>query len=482
MTFHPETNRVDELYARVGRAVQQWMDSEQVDALSPRLTWQAKLQGPVPPMGIGADATIDELVDFVIPGGERLTSAAAWGWITCGPTSVPSAVLATQSLVNPQRQTMTSFGHLEELSLEWLAQLCQLPPHMKGVYSSGGSTANLVALGAARQWALEQAGLDAAADGLDGRKLAVYTSTQAHHTVHRSVAVLGMGRSVVRPIPTDGRLRMDPTALQEALRQDQREGVLPVAVVAAAGTTNTGAIDPLRECGELAKEFGAWFHVDGAYGLPGILDERVAPLYDGLELADSTITDPHKWLGAPVGVAATFVRDRGILHRAFTQGHADYLEGSFDTDDVQVSLDSMGVPYFDFGVELSAPARGAMVWAILREIGVEGVRARVVADNDFARHVAQRAHEHPRLEVLAEPVLSICGFRYVPTDIERADEVNQQILRRLARETQIVVSSTLVDGSFVLRPCFINARTELKHVDEFVDHVISFGDELSAIA
>ena len=211
---------------------------------------------------------------------------------------------------------------------------------------------------------------------------------------------------------------MDLGALAAALDRDTRAGILPVAVVAAAGTTNTGAIDPLRGAGDLAHAHGAWFHVDGAYGLPGILDDRVAPLYDGLELADSAITDPHKWLGAPVGVAATFVRDRAILHRAFTQEPADYLEGAFSADDVQSTLDSMGIPYFDFGVELSAPPRGVMVWAILRELGVEGLRARIVADNDFARHVAARAHEHPRLEVLAEPVLSICGFRY-RTDADR---------------------------------------------------------------
>ena len=267
---------------------------------------------------------------------------------------------------------------------------------MKGVYSSGGSTANLIALGAARQWALEQAGWTRRRRGLDGRRLAIYTSTQAHHTVQRSVAVLGIGREHVRPIPTDRLQRMDLAALEAALRADRDDGVLPVAVVAAAGTTNTGAIDPLRGAGELAHEFGAWFHVDGAYGLPGILDERVAPLYDGLELADSAIADPHKWLGAPVGIAATFVRDRAILHRAFTQEPADYLEGAFADDDVQVSLDSMGVPYFDFAVELSAPPRGVMVWAILREIGLEGLRQRVVDDNDFARQVATRAHAHPQ--------------------------------------------------------------------------------------
>ena len=125
---------------------------------------------------------------------------------------------------------------------------------------------------------------------------------------------------------------------------------------------------------------------------------------------------PHKWLNAPTGIAATFVRDRSILYRAFTQEAADYLEGAFSPDDVQVSLDSMGVPYFDFGVELSSPVRGVLVWSILRELGADGVRARVVQDNDFARHVAARAQEHPRLELLLDPVLSICVFRYVPED------------------------------------------------------------------
>ena len=478
--FSPAVGDFGRYFAQVGDAVDAWLAGEKLDALVNPSGWQSRLAGPVPREGIGADATIQEYLDDVLPNGIRLASPVSWGWITTGPTTVPTAVSAATMVIAPQRQTMSALNHLEELSLEWLAQLCGLGAHMKGVYSSGGSTANLVALGAARQWAYERAGLDPGAEGLDGRRPAVYTSTQAHHTIHRSAAVLGLGRANVRSIPTDRLLRMDLGALEDALRRDRADGVLPVAVVAAAGTTNTGAIDPLRGAGELAREYGAWFHVDGAYGLPGILDERVAALYDGLELADSAITDPHKWLGAPVGIAATFVRDRAVLHRAFTQEPADYLEGAFADGDVQVSLDSMGVPYFDFGVELSAPPRGVMVWAILRELGVEGLRRRVVADNDFARHVAARAHQHPRLEVLAEPVLSICGFRYVGAGAHDVDEVNRQILRRLARETQIVVSSTLVDGAFVLRPCFINARTSLADVDAFVDTVVRFGDELTA--
>ncbi len=120
-----------------------------------------------------------------------------------------------------------------------------------------------------------------------------------------------------------------------------------------------------------------------------------------------------------------------------------------------------------------------MVWAILRELGVAGMRRRIVTDNDFARHVAERAHADPRLEVLAEPVLSICGFRYRTDGDHDWDAVNRQILRRLARETPVVVSSTLVGGSFVLRPCFINSRTALSDVDAFIDSVLQFGDELT---
>ena len=451
-----------------------------VDPLRSDVDWRALLAGPVPQRGVGYDATLQTYLDVVLTNGSRMTSPQSWGWITTGPTTLPTVVAAAGMVAAPQRQTMTAYHFLEDLSLDWLAQVCQLDPHMKGVYSSGGSTANLVALGAARQWALEQVGLDPADQ----------VSTDVH------------SRSTPRRRPTtpctDRRARLASVAAMSARFQstsvcgwtsarcvqsmavDRERGVLPLAVVAAAGTTNTGAIDPIREAGELAKEFGAWYHVDGAYGLPGILDERVTALYDGLELADSAIVDPHKWLGAPVGIAATFVRDRAILHRAFTQEPADYLEGAFASDDVQVSLDDMGVPYFDFGVELSAPSRGVQVWAILTELGVDGLRQRVVDDNNFARQVARRAHADPRLEVVAAPVLSICGFRY-RTDAELDwNNINSEILRRLARETSIVVSSTVVRDEFVLRPCFINSRTTPADVDDFVNRVLEFGDEESA--
>jgi len=276
---------------------------------------------------------------------------------------------------------------------------------------------------------------------------------------------------------------MRSDALLEAVRSDHQLGSMQMAIVANAGTTNTGAIDPLQAIGEIAREFGIWFHVDGAYGLPGILDKRIRPLYRGLELADSVIVDPHKWLGAAVGIAATFVRDRQLLYRSFTQEPADYLEGTnqqeADAPERFVhSLDDFGVPYFDYGVELSAPSRGAIVWALIREIGVQGMAQRIQRHNDMAKWIATVAKEHPNLELLLEPTLSICCFRYVGPGIADLDAFNRRLHRCLIHENENMPSTTLVNGKLALRPCFIGARSHQAHAEALVSDVLRIGDRL----
>lgn len=359
---------------------------------------------------------------------------------------------------------------------------------MQGVYSSGGSVANLLALGAARQSAFERLGVDPAADGVH-RATAIYASTESHHTIQRSAGVLGLGRHAVRAVPCDRAGRMQVPALARILDEDRRRGVLPIAIVANAGTTNTGAIDPLATIGRIAHDRGVWLHVDGAYGLPGRLDERVAPLFEGLERADSVIVDPHKWLGAAVGVAATFVRDREVLRRAFTQEPAAYLEGSMHGngngagDDagarIEHSLDDFGVPYHDYGVELSAPPRGVVVWALLREIGADGLAQRVRRHNDMARLVAHEAAAHPDLQLMRQPTLSICCFRYVSARVADLDRLNRLLHRRLLRENRIMPSTTRVDGYLALRPCFVGARTTAAQARQLVADVLRIGAALS---
>jgi aromatic-L-amino-acid decarboxylase len=477
-----ETRRMQALLSRMGAALDGFLRFEHPDALHPGQTWRARLDQPLPLHGVGIEQVTDELIHDLIPNGSPVPRPGFSAFITTGGTTAATLAMTAASVASPQRYMITAFNFIEEISLRWLAQMHGIAA-FGGVYSSGGSVANLLALGAARQSAFERAGRDVAAEGVD-RPAAIYTTQEAHHTVQRAAGVLGLGRRAVRPVACDASGRMDVDGLRRALAADRGAGVLPVAIVANAGTTNTGAIDPLDAIAAVAREHGVWLHVDGAYGLPGILDERKAALYRGLEDADSVIVDPHKWLGASVGVAATFVRDRELLRRAFTQEPADYLEGSVaqetaDAPAVEHSMDDFGIPYFDYGVELSAPCRGVVVWALLREIGVEGMRARIRRHNDMAAQVAARARAHPNLELLLEPTLSICCFRYVAAGVTDLDRLNRQLHRRLVRENRNLPSTTRVNGRLALRPCFVGARTEMSHADALVDDVLRLGAEVA---
>ncbi len=478
-----EVGNLQDLLSRVGAGLDEFLRFEHSDAFERQDSWKAALDTPLPEHGVGIDVVIRELVESIIPNGSQIAKPGYTGYITTGGTSASTLATAAASIASPQRHTMTAFTLIEELSLDWLAQMFGLGD-MKGIYSSGGSVANLVALGGARQSAFEKSGYDPARDGVN-RAVSVYASSECHHTIQRAGGVLGIGRRAIKSIACDDQGRMRVDALQAAIDRDLRDDILPMAIVANAGTTNTGAIDPLKSIGLLAREHGIWLHVDGAYGLPGILDQRLSHLYEGLELVDSVIVDPHKWLGASVGVAATFVHDRDLLERAFTQEPADYLEGSvddIDTANVQLehSMDTFGIPYFDYGVELSAPCRGIVVWALIREIGVEGMRARIVRHNDMAQELAEFCKQHSNLELFLEPTLSVCCFRYLSTQIADLDQLNQKIHRRLVRENKYMPSTTRINGQLALRPCFLGARTDHSQVDGLLQAVVRIGDDLVA--
>jgi len=472
-----ECGKLQQLLNQLGADLDHFLRFEHDDALRHADDWKALLEQTVPVQGAGTDRVMRDIGQVLVPNGAQISHPGFSSFITTGPASIGVLASVAGAVASPQRISLTAFNYLEELSLQWLADMFGLPDGMRGVYSSGGSVANLVALGAARQWACEQRGIDPARDGIQ-QPCRIYATQASHRTIQRAAGVLGMGRAAVIEVASDATGRMLPDSLQGRLAADSGRDGVPVAVVANAGTTSTGAIDPLRELGEIARQHGLWLHVDGAYGLPGILDPQASHLYDGLELADSVIVDPHKWLGAPVGIGATFVRDRDLLNRAFMQGESDYLEGSFTTEQAQHSLDSLGIPYADFGVELSAPARGAVVWALLREIGVSGLRERVCRHNAMARRVAERATAHPRLQLLQQPTLSICCFRYVNTSVQDLDDLNRRIHRKLVRNGHNMPSTAVVNGAFAIRPCFVGARTGWEQADALVDEVIATGDSL----
>lgn len=477
-----EIGRLAETLQRLLPDLDRFMAGDGPDlAVADRAAWIAALDRPLPARGAGLEVVADELARWVIPYGLRTPEPGFMAYIIGRATTATLASGVAAQVAGHFRYFLTSFSFLEELSLRWLAELCRIPSDTFGVYSSGGSTANLLAIGAARQSAFERIGHDVAADGLPpGVRGRVYGGTEVHHTIQRATGVLGLGRRAFVPIASDPSGRMDVGALDRQLRDDTAEGILPIAVVAVAGTTATGAIDDIEGIAEVAAAHAVWLHVDGAYGLPAAGLSELAGAFRGVERGDSWIVDPHKWLGTPGGCGATYVRDGELLERAFTQEPAPYLE-SFSPASARSQFDHQGIHWFDRSVELSSPSRGVWVWAALREIGAEGMRERVRRHIGFARHLADLAVEHPRLDLLDRPTLSICCFRYRADGLDesRIDALNTEIVQTLRAETSLVPSTTRIEGRLAIRPCFVNPATTMAEVEALAESVVEIGDRLA---
>ncbi len=478
-----ETSRLSDAIREIVPALEDFNLFRKQDlAAFQRSTWMAALDQPLPESGAGLQQVLHELTETIIPNGFRNGSPGFSGYVTTAPTTAGTAAALAATVAGSQRWHVHPFNFLETIALRWLAALLDIPSNWQGTFTSGGSIANIIGLGAARQWALERHGYDPSRDGLPpDLRFRVYASSEVHHVVIRAAAVLGLGRRAVAPISVDAKQRIDLDYLREAIEVDRAKGMLPIAIVANAGTANTGAIDPLEQMAEIASKYDTWLHVDGAYGLFGVLDPRVAPLFRGIERAGSVVVDPHKWLAAPVGCGAVFVRNRALLGRTFTGEPAEYLEGAVEiSEEIHSPYDNFGELYHDFNLELSAPSRGVQVWAILKEVGAKGMRERVIQHNNFARHLASRVEKDDCLELLAAPVLSICCFRYCPPQVEEADieELNAKIVNRLRADGIYVPSTTRVTGKLAIRPCYINPRTSISEVNGLVDQVREIGDSL----
>ena len=479
-----ETGRLAEALQRITPALERFNRFDTPDrAALDRADYLARLDVPLPERGAGLDAVLDELAEVVIPYGNRVGAPGFCGWVKSQPTTVGAAAVVAAAVAGPLRTCLHAFNGLEDISVRWLAELLGLPEEWQGVLVSGGSTANLVGLGAARQAAYEAIGIDASGAGLAGAPPGrVYGSDEVHHVVHRACGVLGLGRRGVVALPARRDGTLDPDDVDRALTADRRAGLVPVAVVASAGTVNQGAIDPFAALADVAEAHDTWLHVDGAYGLFGVLDPRISDRYAGLERASSAAVDPHKWLAVPVGVGVAYVRDRRLLARTFTMEPTEYIDGAFVSPvGARSPFDALGTPHHDFALELTSPSRGALVWAALAEIGAEGMRERVVRHCSFARRLAELVEADPRLELLSPPTLSICTFRYVAPGLapRRLDDLNARIASELRAEGRVVPSTTTIAGAYAIRPCFINPRTTTAEIEELAASARRLGDALS---
>ncbi|HKH16089.1 MAG TPA: aminotransferase class V-fold PLP-dependent enzyme, partial [Solirubrobacteraceae bacterium] len=358
----------------------------------------------------------------------------------CGAGTVPGAAAELlAAAVNPCVGGYRLGPGAAEIELHltrWLARRFGLPEGSGGMIMTGGAMANFVALKCARDAGL---GHDVREQGVrDHGPVALYASEEAHVVIRRAADMLGLGAAAVRLVPIDADQRMDPDALEAAVRRDLDAGVRPLAVCATAGTTTTGSIDPLPAIAGVAEEHGLWLHVDAAYGGAVVLSDELRGLLDGVERADSIAIDPHKWLYTSQSAGCVLLRDFGALPR------------SFHSDASYIWLDEAlrhGVDFAMHGPQFSRGFAALKVWVSLLAHGRAAYGRRIAHDVALIRYLGELVEEHPDFELMCEPRLSICCFRYRPAgwegSEEQLDRVNERLMMAIMADGRVYCSNAV---------------------------------------
>jgi glutamate/tyrosine decarboxylase-like PLP-dependent enzyme len=464
-----ELERALELAAREARA---YLDGVEGDPVQPPGS-EAKLEAfaaPFPETGDGALPALEELARLGAATATRSSGPRFFHFVIGGTTP---AALAADWLTSAFDQNAAAWvssplgSRVEAIAVDWLRQLFELPDEFSGVLVTGGTMANFVALTAARDWCAKRLGHSAADAGLASvPQVPVLTSGYVHASAVESLALLGVGKSNVRKLSRDAAGRLDLDALQTEL--EHLEGG-PAILIANAGEVNAGDFDPIEPMADLAERYGAWLHVDGAFGLFARLSPRTAHLAAGVERANSASSDGHKWLNVPHDCGFAFVRESDWVRDSYSEA-ADYLPGADDPR-----------PSFAFSSpEGSRRARALTVWASLRAYGRDGYREMVERHLDVAQHLARRIDEEPQFERLAEVPLNIVCFRWRPPDApeERLDELNRALGEALLADGRVFAGTTLFEGKVAFRPAIVNWRTQESDVELLVDVLLELAERL----
>ena len=438
-------------------------------------------------------ADVAELIDQSYPqGGESLEQLVAqinhateryprrnthpgfFGWIA--PSGLPSDPL-THAMVAVLNENVGGYWSspvgttIEKTVIRWLADLVEFPRESQGVFLSGGSMANMCGIASAcsKRFGVEFRSRGLAAFSGESRPV-IICSRAAHFSIRRAAVLLGIGTDNIVTIDTDDEFRMRVDALEAALGEHDNI----ICVVASAGTTNTGAIDPLPQIADLCGARDIWLHVDAAYGAGGMMSAELRPRYRGIERADSVVMDMHKWFYQSLAGSLLLYREPRWARQLFSES-SDYLRMNEDDSEEQFG-------FFSLSPELSRRFRALPFYISMRHHGLERLGRNALHNVQCAEYLAQRVRTEQDMELVAAPQLSILCFRMHPAglDDDAVDRLNTAIRDRIQLEGDYLVSPTQVDGRAVLRVCIINHATRAEHVDGLLDSILHISRDLLA--
>ena len=447
-----------------------------LEHLRERPVWQpipeavrARYAEPLPREGCELAEAHARFMEEVLPYAVGNAHPGFMGWVHGGGTPVGMLAEMLAAGLN------ANLGGRDQMPVEverqitrWMCELFAFPETASGLFVTGTSMANLIALLVARSAAL---GASVHHEGVavgEGR-LVAYTSAEAHSCIRQAMDLSGLGTDALRAIPVDGAHRMDVAALESVLAADRAAGLRPFFVAATAGTVDVGAIDDLTAIAAVSAREGLWFHVDGAFGALGMLTPELAPRLAGIDLADSIAFDFHKWLQVPYDAGFVLVRD-GDRHQETFSSPAAYLSR-------EARGLAAGSPWpYDFGPDLSRGFRALKTWFTLQVYGTDRLGRAIAGSCDLARYLGECVATEPRLELLAPVSLNIVCFRY---RADEADRLNRDIVIALQESGVAAPSTTVLDGRLAIRCAIVNHRTERRDIDAMLEAVLAHGEALA---
>jgi glutamate/tyrosine decarboxylase-like PLP-dependent enzyme len=454
------------------------LDDARITPAKTRVEVASLFDEPLPEESQSMEAILREVENNIFANSTLCLSPRFFGYINAGGNQ---AAIVGELLASAVNQICAKWhfspaaSEVERRVIRWIAQFIGYAPEAGGCLLSGGSAGNLVGLAVARK---QMAQFDAASLGMrGGPPVTVYVSQEGHASIEKSMVLLGMGRNQLRKIAVLDDFTIDLQALEKQIAEDRKNGYRPICLVGSAGTTNTGAVDPLDALAEFCQKQELWLHVDAAYGGPAAGTEAAGELFRALDQADSITVNPHKWLYLPVEAACILVRKPRALRDTFEVA-ADYLREESDAG-ADGPLD-----FKDYGPQLSRSFRALKVWMTFKAYGARKLRAAIESNIEIMRYLADRIDQSQDFVRLAPVPLSVVCFQYRTTDIsvhgdrQYLDALNGRLLDALEKDGRVFLSGTKIHGKIVLRACSVNHRLRREDVDFLLDVIRELGSSL----